>query len=162
MVLKMDSYSDTIPHPGSPRRPRPSPLKGEGRVPALRLTDRSFRRKLRREQTETERKLWSLLRSRRLEKYKFGRQHTIGPYIADFCCLERKMIIELDGDQHAEQVARDEKRTAFLESKGYSVLRFWDNQVFKETDAVMEMILAQLETAPAAVSVRAKAYGWNG
>ena len=71
------------------------------------------------------------------------------------------MIIELDGDQHAEQVARDEKRTAFLENKGYCVLRFWDNQVFKETDAVMEMILAQLETAPAAVSVRAKAYGWT-
>ena len=120
-----------------------------------------FRRKLRREQTDAERKLWSLLRSRQLEAYKFRRQHSIGPYIADFCCLERRLVIELDGGQHAEQIQKDERRTEYLKSKGFQVLRIWDHEVFKETGAVMENILKVLSAMPIAVSARAKAYEWN-
>ena len=64
----------------------------------------AFRRRLRHEQTDTERKFWSLLRSRQLAAYKFRRQHPIGPYIVDFCCLEKRLIVELDGGQHADQI----------------------------------------------------------
>src|SRR5712691_5159459 len=92
----------------------------------------NFRRKLRREQTDAERKLWSLLRSRQLDRYKFRRQHPIGPYVTDFCCLERHLVIELDGSQHAEQVGLDEKRTQFLQRMGFRILRIWDNDLLKE------------------------------
>jgi very-short-patch-repair endonuclease len=120
-----------------------------------------FRRKLRREQTDAERKLWSLLRSRQLEAYKFRRQHTIGPYIADFCCLERRLVIELDGGLHVVQVKRDEERTNLLKSKGFQVLRVWDHEVFKETDVVIGNILKVLEMIPITASARAKVYRWN-
>ena len=121
----------------------------------------NFRRRLRHEQTDTERKLWSLLRSRQLEAYKFRRQHPIGPYVVDFCCLEKRLIVELDGRQHADRIAYDQRRTEFLQSKGYRVLRFWDNQVFKETEAVVEKVLTELDTADLKTSVRAKVYRWK-
>ena len=105
----------------------------------------TFRRRLRREQTDAERKLWSLLRSRQLEAYKFRRQHPIGPYIADFCCLERLLVIELDGGQHLEQADYDKRRDDFLHDKGFRVLRVWDNDAFKEVKAVEERFLAELD-----------------
>src|SRR5437899_1689174 len=86
--------------------------------------------RLRREMTDAERKLWSALRSRQMEGAKFRRQQPIGPFIADFVCQERRLIIEADGGQHAES-STDDRRTAFLESKGYRVLRFWNNDILQ-------------------------------
>ena len=102
----------------------------------------SFARKLRREMTDAERKLWYQLRSRRFSDVKFRRQHPIEPYITDFCCLERGLVIELDGGQHNDDatIEYDHRRTAFLNSKGFQVIRFWDFEALKETDWVMERI----------------------
>jgi len=96
---------------------------------------------LRRNLTDAEIRLWQKLRSDNLNGLHFRRQHAIGNYIADFCCPARKLIIELDGGQHLDQQDYDKQRTAFLESKGFKVLRFWDDQVFHEMDAVLQCIL---------------------
>ncbi|MBI4311255.1 MAG: endonuclease domain-containing protein [Chloroflexi bacterium] len=76
--------------------------------------------------------LWRPLRGRGLEGHKFRRQHPIGKYVVDFVCLEKRLVIELDGSQHLEQQAYDADRTKWLESEVYGVLRFWDNEVFAE------------------------------
>jgi very-short-patch-repair endonuclease len=86
-----------------------------------------------------ERKLWSVLRNRQLEDAKFRRQQPIGPFIADFVCQEQRLIVEADGGQHAESLA-DARRTAFLESKGYRVLRFWNNDILSNLDGVARVI----------------------
>jgi very-short-patch-repair endonuclease len=114
----------------------------------MRLEQREFSKKLRQGQTDVERKMWSLLRSRRLAGYKFRRQQPIGPYVADFCCFRPRVIVELDGGQHAEQAEKDQRRTAFLESEGFRVIRFWDNQVLKEMYSVMEVILEAMKNGP--------------
>ena len=101
-------------------------------------------RNLRRYQTDAEKRLWRYLRNRGLEGRKFRRQHPVGPYIVDFACLEKRLIIELDGGQHALQSEKDAERTEYLESRGFRVLRFWNNQVLKETSAVLEVILSVL------------------
>jgi len=100
--------------------------------------------RLRREGTDAERKLWSRLRNRQLGGAKFRRQYPIPPYVADFCCVEARFIVELDGGQHAERSLEDARRTASLEAKGYRVLRFWDNQALTETEAVLEVIYRAL------------------
>lgn len=97
-------------------------------------------RALRKNQTDAEKLLWYRLRNRQLADCKFRRQQIIGPYIADFLCLEPKLIIELDGYQHAAQQDRDEQRTRFLESLGYRVLRFWNHEVLNDIDVVLEAI----------------------
>ncbi len=107
-------------------------------------------RRLRRDQTDAERKLWLRLRDRRLNGWKFKRQVPIDRYIADFCCTDARLIIELDGGQHTTSEEADAKRTAFLESCGYLVLRFWNNDVLKNMDGVLEEILASLPQAPSA------------
>jgi very-short-patch-repair endonuclease len=99
--------------------------------------------RLRREMTDAERKLWSALRNRQLDGAKFRRQQPIGPFIADFVCQERRLIVEADGGQHAES-AGDVRRTVFLESKGYRVLRFWNNDILTNLDGVAEIIAAAL------------------
>jgi very-short-patch-repair endonuclease len=101
-------------------------------------------KELRTQQTEAEQKLWTLLRSRRFSGFKFRRQQPIDRYIADFCCLEAKLVIEVDGGHHAEQMEDDERRTQYLEENGFKVLRFWNNEVMKETHSVLEMIHASL------------------
>src|SRR5690242_20575056 len=101
--------------------------------------------KLRINSTDAEHRLWSLLRSRRLQKYKFRRQHVIEPYIVDFICLSKKLIIELDGGQHADNQDYDKLRSEYLESKGFRVLRFWNNLVFREKEKVIESIIRELE-----------------
>jgi len=85
---------------------------------------KSLPQKLRENQTDAERLLWQRLRNRQIAACKFRRQHEIAPYIVDFVCVQRKLIIEVDGGQHAEQVAQDSRRTRFLEALGYKVLRF--------------------------------------
>jgi very-short-patch-repair endonuclease len=97
-------------------------------------------RQLRRDQTYAEQTLWARLRDRQLCGAKFRRQHPIGPFVADSCCTQGKVVVELDGGQHAEDVAADEKRSRFLEAKGYRVLRFWNHDVLGNTEAVLERI----------------------
>ncbi len=101
--------------------------------------------KLRNEATEAERALWLELKSRRLLGYKFRRQQPLGNYIVDFVCLEKRLIIEVDGSQHFDQSSYDEARTHWLESQGYRVLRFLNNEVLAETKSVIEAIIHHLE-----------------
>jgi very-short-patch-repair endonuclease len=101
-------------------------------------------RHLRRSQTDAEGLLWVRLRARQLYGAKFRRQQPIGPYVADFCCHEAQLVVELDGSQHAEQIVEDQRRTDDLQSRGFRVLRFWDNQVLSSVDAVLEAIAAAL------------------
>ena len=91
--------------------------------------------------TEAERRLWSRLRNEALG-YDFRRQHSLGNYIVDFVCLERRLIIEVDGGQHNLEpgIARDRPRTAWLKSRGYEVFRFWNNEVLAATDDVVDTI----------------------
>ena len=99
-------------------------------------------RDLRRNRTLAERRLWSLLRDRRCNGYKFRFQHPVPPYVVDFACVERRLVIEVDGGQHG--VATDARRTAFLEAHGYTVIRFWNNDVLGNLEGVYEVILAAL------------------
>ena len=94
----------------------------------------------RRRSTDTERKLWLVLRNRGFENLKFRRQHPLGKYIVDFVCLEKSFIIEVDGGGHADQKEKDNERTQWLESQGFKVVRFWNDEVLKETDAVVKAI----------------------
>jgi very-short-patch-repair endonuclease len=105
-------------------------------------------RKLRRNQTGAERELWFRLRDRRLRGLKFRRQVPIGNYVVDFCCESARLIIELDGGQHAERSAVDAKRIADLEAQGYLVLRFWNNAVLGNMDGVLESIVGTLRPEP--------------
>jgi very-short-patch-repair endonuclease len=101
-------------------------------------------RQLRRDATTVERRLWSQLCNRQLEGHKFVRQYPIGPFFADFACREAKLVIELDGGQHADS-ATDAGRTAYLKAQGYRVLRFWNNDVWENIDGVVDTILAVLK-----------------
>jgi methionyl-tRNA synthetase len=105
---------------------------------------REFARKLRQSQTDAESLIWLLLRDRRVGGAKFRRQHPIDPYVLDFYCHEARLAVELDGGQHGDTRAKDERRTAYLKDKGIDVLRFWDNEALKETEAVLEKIWEEL------------------
>ena len=95
---------------------------------------------LRKELTPAERKLWSLIRNDQLG-VNFRRQHAVGNYIPDFVCVQKKLIIELDGSQHLEQEEYDEERTKYLNSLGYKVIRFWNNEVTNNLDGLRLAIL---------------------
>ncbi len=109
---------------------------------------KTLARKNRQQATEAERLLWRHLRNRRMDGYKFRRQAVIEPYIVDFVCLEAKLIVEADGGQHLEQMGDDIRRTAVLESMGYKVKRFWNNEILRDTDVVLEEIRRVLLEAP--------------
>ena len=102
-------------------------------------------RELRREATDAERRLWPL-RSSQLDGVKFRRQHPIPPYIVDFYCDAARLVVELDGSQHTEEA--DRARTRFLETKGLTVLRFWDNDVLLQTEAIIEAIWSAIGPRP--------------
>ena len=102
-------------------------------------------RALRSSLTDAERKLWSHLRMRQVRGFKFRRQRPIGPYVVEFECLERHLIIEVDGSQHAQQATQDASWDEYLASLRFNVLRFWDNSVLRETGAVLEVIAQALE-----------------
>lgn len=106
-------------------------------------------KKLRKEMPPGEQRLWARIRRKQLGGFRFRRQHTVGPYIADFACLEAKLIVELDGDQHGRGNApsRDAKRDAYLREQGFEVLRFWNNAVYEEIDSVLEVILDAAENS---------------
>ena len=126
----------------SERRPR----KKDTRVPRA--------RQLRRAMTDAERRLWWHLRDLKTQGAHFRRQATIGPYFADFACHECKLVVEVDGGGHAgvEQVTADKVRTRFLETEGYRVLRFWNNEVLNDTEAVMTVIYNALNSGVGAAA----------
>ncbi|HQZ11830.1 MAG TPA: DUF559 domain-containing protein [Devosia sp.] len=105
---------------------------------------KGFARRLRREATPHEMRLWALLRDRRFVGFRFRRQVPIGPYIADFVCQGRRLIVELDGSQHAEDES-DAVRDAELHRRGYRVLRIWNNELMKNERGVAEAILVALQ-----------------
>jgi very-short-patch-repair endonuclease len=105
---------------------------------------RTWAREMRGRMTDAEALLWQLLRNRRIAGAKFRRQHPVGRYILDFYCDEKKLGIELDGGQHTEAVDYDARRDAWLSMQEIRVLRFWNNQVLTETEAVMEAIYSEL------------------
>lgn len=101
-------------------------------------------RLLRSNMTEAERRLWQRLRGKQLYGWKFRRQHPYGDYVLDFVCLEARLVVEVDGGQHAEQRQEDEDRDANLRAAGFQVLRFWNHHVMQQLDDVMEAIVAAL------------------
>jgi very-short-patch-repair endonuclease len=103
-----------------------------------------YARHLRNNTTEAERRLWHHLRRRQLNGLKFRRQRQIGRYDCDFICLEAALIVELDGSQHVTQSRYDGQRDAFLKANGFRVLRFWNDSVFSEPDALVQTILEAL------------------
>jgi very-short-patch-repair endonuclease len=106
-------------------------------------------RVLRKNMTDAERKLWQSLRNRQVGGYKFRRQKPIGPYIVDFVCLEKKIIIEVDGGQHSSNIDSDTLREDYLKKKGYKILRVWNHDVLRNTESVLGWILKDLnENAP--------------
>lgn len=104
-------------------------------------------RALRHQLTDAERKLWSILRQRQLDGLKFRRQVPIGPYIADFVCLERRLIIEVDGGQHAIATDDDAARTDWLRAQDFRVIRFWNNDVLGKLDGVRAAICDAIGTS---------------
>lgn len=102
-------------------------------------------RKLRRDQTDAEKLLWSRLRNRQFENFKFRRQHPIPPYVADFFCEELKLVIELDGGQHTPE--KDAKREKYIEGQGYTVLRFWNNDILSNIDGILEHIHSHIPSS---------------
>jgi very-short-patch-repair endonuclease len=143
------------PSPGALGRVSPLPQAGEGgcglavRAYAVEMS-RVIRivsphaASLRQRMPEAEARLWRQLRDRRLMGHKFRRQHSIGPFIADFACVAARLAIELDGSQHADAAAADARRTAFLEAEGWTVIRFWNARVMTDTDNVLREIIAHL------------------
>jgi very-short-patch-repair endonuclease len=102
-------------------------------------------RKLRNNQTFAEQKLWQKLRSKQINGNKFRRQFAIGRYIVDFICLNKSLIIELDGGQHMDNANYDLKRDNWLKSQNFKVLRFWNNQIMNEIDSVLDVISQKLK-----------------
>lgn len=100
---------------------------------------------LRRGPTDAESRLWQYLRAHRLKKVHFRRQYAIGEYIVDFCAPRKKLVIELDGNPHLLDKENDEKRNSFLSMRGYRVLRFWNHEVLKNLDHVLQIIASALE-----------------
>src|SRR5512143_2663471 len=123
----------------------PRPLVGEGRGRGKILDNAKT---LRSHQTEVEERLWYHLRAHRFMGLKFKRQKPMGRYIVDFVCVERRLVIELDGGQHAEQTVYDQQRDAWLRNQGYTVLRFWNNEVMQQLEGVLETIRSALSPNP--------------
>ena len=115
-------------------------------MPSKRATPRGYKhaRQLRKKMTPAEIKLWTYLRGKKFG-IKFRKQHALGNYVVDFCCIKKKLVIELDGSQHLDQEDYDEVRTEYLESLGYRVIRFWNNQVMNDINGVIKAISYALE-----------------
>ena len=124
---------------GDQKKPRD---KAYDRTPTLRS------RELRRNPTEAEKHLWLKLRNRQLGGVRFNSQVPIGPFICDFVARTPKLIIELDGGQHAVRTVEDERRTRFLASRGYRTLHFWNNEVLNNMDGVLLVIVEALKNRP--------------
>lgn len=110
------------------------------------MESRDFAKRLRRNMTDAEHFLWRRLRAYRLCGQKFRRQHPIGPYIVDFVHLGAKLVVEADGGQHLES-ALDSERDAWLTDRGYRAMHFWNDQILREPEAVLEQILSMLQVS---------------
>ncbi|MEP2988963.1 MAG: DUF559 domain-containing protein [Parasphingorhabdus sp.] len=108
-------------------------------------------KQLRKDMTPQERTLWGKLRNRQLGGAKFRKQQPIGPYIVDFVCQERKLVIEADGSQHANNL-NDVQREKWLQNRGYTVLRFWNNDIRENLDEVLFAILDAFDQNPSPTS----------
>jgi very-short-patch-repair endonuclease len=104
-------------------------------------------RRLRKQMTDAERALWYLLRRRQIEGHRFRKQVPIGKYIVDFACLEARLLIEMDGSQHADSSA-DRERDSWLRSQNFRLLRFWNNDVLQNPEGVVQIILEGLAATP--------------
>jgi very-short-patch-repair endonuclease len=105
-------------------------------------------RLLRSNMTDVERRLWGAMRGKQLEGCRFRRQHAIGAYIVDFACVERMLVIELDGGQHQDQKTYDDTRSKYLNQQGWQVVRFWNNEVLENLGGVLEVIVEKLKSTP--------------
>lgn len=139
-------------HPETDTAPT-SPLRGEvdaqRRVRGAKVTKFQTKkaRTLRSEETDAEHRFWNMVRNRGLGGHKFVRQYAIGSYFADFVCRDAMLVVEIDGSQHSESM-RDELRTKALNVLGYSVLRFWNNDVLENLEGVADVLLATIEGNP--------------
>lgn len=115
-----------------------APMTGKAR--------KTLSRRLRRDMTEAEKVLWRAFRARQFHGLKVRRQHPIGPFIADFAIIERRLIIEADGGQH--DVACDHRRTAYLEAQGWIVVRYWNNEILENLEGVLEDLATRLSLSP--------------
>ena len=135
---------DKSPSPPATRDPLPHAGEGTAQASSSASTDKTQvgrAKQLRTDQTDAERRLWYFLRAQRFHDLKFKRQKPIGPYIVDFACDDLRLVVELDGGQHAaEQKDYDVVRDAWLTSEGWSVTRFWNDEVLQQTEAVLEKI----------------------
>ncbi len=162
--LRYPPVEQTVPSPGNQEGEQtvPSPIRGGGlgRGPytARRREILANAKELRKRTTDAEKIIWSVLRRSQMGGYKFRRQYSIGSYVADFACLEKQLIIELDGGQHSEQQSYDQKRDTFLREAGFTVLRFWNNEVIDNLDGVIEVIWQTLQ-APLLSSPRKRVEG---
>jgi very-short-patch-repair endonuclease len=149
--------------------PSPSPLAGEGKLSRSDSRERGRRvsklrsraKAMRSDGTDAEHRVWQMLRAHRFSGYKFRRQVPIDLYIADFVCFAARLIIELDGGQHAGS-ATDSKRDAFLHSQGFRVIRIWNNHVFENEEGVAEVIFSALRSPPLPNPSPARGEGLNG
>jgi very-short-patch-repair endonuclease len=132
------------PSPGRSLRSRPpSPARGEGSESSAREVATSRARALRANMTDAERKLWYAFRDRRFANFKFRRQVPIGPFVADYVCYDARVVVEVDGGQHAESRS-DERRDRWFAENGFVVLRFWNNDVLKNREGVLISVLETL------------------
>ena len=153
--------------PSTSLRSATSPWDGEERRLCVSAPERpKYRamkraRSLRKRMTDAELILWSRLRARQLEGAKFRRQHPVAPYIADFACVEVKLIVELDGDTHgtAQEIAHDRRRTAFLEDAGWTVVRAYNVDVYQNLDGVLIQISDALQLAGRAAALSSSCNG---
>jgi len=107
-----------------------------------------FAKSMRRQPTNAEAIIWATLRGARMQGFKFKRQQPIGAYIVDFVCFECGLVVEIDGGQHAEDVSADQHRSNWLQSQGFRILRFWNNEVIERRDDVLESIIRALREYP--------------
>ena len=107
-----------------------------------------FAKGMRHQPTKAEAVIWTALRGARLQGFKFKRQQPIGVYIVDFVCFEHSLIIEIDGGQHGDEVPKDQARSNWLQDQGFTVLRFWNNEVIERKDDVLESIIRALREYP--------------
>ena len=107
-----------------------------------------FAKAMRHQPTNAEAIIWTALRGARLQGCKFKRQQPIGVYIVDFVCFEHTLIIEIDGGQHGDEVSKDQARSDWLQSQGFRVMRFWNNEVIERKDDVLESIIRALREYP--------------
>ena len=125
-----------------------SPLVGKDQGEGELMSSASMiAKKLRKRQTDAEKRLWKHLKAKQMEGVKFRRQEPIGKYIVDFASFDRKLVIELDGGQHADDM-RDAGRDAWLGTQGFEVLRFWNNEIFENFDGVLEEIRRRVVSHP--------------